>query len=161
MADQQPTVSSAVEWRRPREEGFLKQLPSGKIARLRPISPDLLLYRGEVPDLLTGLVTKMVMGGADAQDLDAVVNPALSIAEAGDSVRFFNLVCQLAFVSPRIVENPQGDDEIAIEDVDLVDRGFVWRVCTLATDELRFFRVEPPVDVAPVPDGENVEPATE
>ena len=149
MADQ---VSSAVEWRKPREEGFLKKLPSGKVARLRPISPDLLIIRGDVPDMLTGLVTKMVMGGADAEELDAVVSPSLDIEQAAGTIEFFNLICTLAFVSPRIGENPTADDEIAIEDVDLGDRGFVWRVCTLATEELRRFRLEPESDVEALSD---------
>lgn len=149
-----PRATSGVVWRAAREQGYLKQLPSGNWARLRPVSPDLLLSTGDLPDMLTPLVVKMVFEGSDGQEVDRLTDPQQMISQAADTVQLFNTVCRLAFLAPRIVDDPQAEDEISIEDIDLADRGFVFQLVTQPAEVLRRFRLEPAGDVAAVSDGQ-------
>jgi hypothetical protein len=147
-----PTAGSA--WRQPRTEGYVKQLPSGNVARLRPVSPDQLLTTGEVPDILTPLVVRMLFEGADGSELSQLSDPSAVVQNAGATVQLFNTICRLAFVEPRIVADPQGDDEISINDVPLLDRGFVFQLVTQPAEVLRDFMFPESGTVAAVPDGE-------
>lgn len=142
------------EWRAPREEGYVKQLPSGNVARLRPVTPDQLLTTGEVPDILTPLVVRMLFEGADGSELTQLTDPQKLVENAGATVVLFNTICRLAFVEPRIVANPQGDDEISIDDVPLLDRSFVFSLCTQPAEVLRDFMFPAATTVETLPDGQ-------
>ncbi|MCB0184342.1 MAG: hypothetical protein KDE31_08760 [Caldilineaceae bacterium] len=163
MAENQATPTPGIDWRKPRVEGYMQQLPSGNWARLRPVAPEALIVSGNIPDVLTPLVSRMLYEGIDktAETLEQ----ALSGTEAGDvdmdkvttalkrmgeMVDAFDAVCVAAFVSPRIVAEPDADDEIAIDDLTLNDKLHVFYLATQPAEVLRFFRYEPPADVAAV-----------
>ena len=154
-------VTAGREWRQAREEGYIQHLPSGKVVRLRPVSPDQLIVLGNVPDRLTPLVLRMVYEGSDAELMDAFTEPNTTAAEARESIELFNVVCRLAFVAPRIIENPQADDEISIDDVSLADRGFVFRLATGPAELLRTFRWQATEAVDDLSDGEGDAQPTE
>lgn len=147
--------TSGAAWRQPRTEGYTKELPSGAVARLRPVSPDQLIAAGEVPDILTPLVLKMLFQGSDGSELSQLTQPEQVLSHAGETVKLINAICRLAFVQPRIVDDPQTDDEISIDDVAIIDRSFVFQLVTQPAEVLRDFRLSPTTtDVATVPDGE-------
>ncbi len=159
-----PHVTTGSMWRSARETGFVKQLPSGNWARLRPVGLERLITGGEIPDLLTPLVTKMFLDGADSVDLDTFLaqrGPEKTLAQMGEMIALLDAVCKAAFVEPRIVDNPQAEDEIGIEDLDLQDKSFVFHLVQQPVAVLRRFRLEPSADVAAVPDGQQVEPAAQ
>ena len=147
-----PTPGSA--WRAPREAGYEKMLPSGKVARLRPVSPDQLIASGDVPDILTPLVLRMLYHGSDGSELTQLVTSSEeSVAHARGTITLINAVCRAAFIQPRITEAPQSDDEITIDDVEVLDRYFVFQLATQPAEVLRDFRLSPATtDVATVPD---------
>lgn len=150
-----PHATSGAVWRSAREQGYLKQLPSGNWARLRPVALDRLLISGEVADLLTPLVVKMVMDGADTVSLDTFLNNATAertLGTVAETIQLLDLVCRAAFVEPRIVDNPQADDEISLADLSLEDKGLAFSLAMQPAEELRRFRLEPTPDVATVPD---------
>lgn len=145
--------TSGAAWRQPRTEGYTKELPSGAVARLRPVSPDQLIAGGEVPDILTPLVLKMLFQGSDGSELSRLTQPEQVLVHAGETVKLINAICRLAFVQPRIVDDPQSDDEISIDDVAIIDRSFVFQLATQPAEVLRDFRLSPTItDVATVPD---------
>lgn len=147
--------TSGKEWRQPREEGYEKMLPSGKVARLRPVSPDQLIASGDVPDILTPLVLKMLYHGSDGSELTQLVTSSEeSLAHARGTMTLINAVCRAALVQPRIVDNPQADDEINIDDVEVLDRYFVFQLATQPAEVLRDFMFPETGAVATVPDGE-------
>lgn len=148
--------TSGAAWRQPRTEGYLKELPSGAVARLRPVSPDQLIVAGEVPDILTPLVLKMLFQGSDGSELTKLVTSnEESLTHARGTMTLINAVCRAAFVQPRIVAEPATDDEISIDDVTVLDRYFVFQLATQPAEVLRDFRLSPETtDVATVPDGE-------
>lgn len=141
-------------WRAAREEGFEQLLPSGNVARLRPVALADLVAQGKVPDLLTPLVMRMAFEGIDAEPSE------LHDVERGQEwtaavLATYAAVCRAAFVSPRIVDDPQADDEIAIDDVDLFDRASVFFISTRGVETLRRFRLGPETDVDAVSDGQD------
>lgn len=154
-----PTLG--VEWRRPRETGFLKTLPSGNKAYLRPVTPAALMeHMGEIPDHLTPIVSEMIFGGithakvlqlVDAMGVDAAQD---SLKRAARSVEFANTLCKIAFVNPKVVDNPQAEDEIAPGDIELADRFFVLTLSMQPVEVLRSFRWEQTADVEDVPDSD-------
>lgn len=145
--------TSGAAWRQPRTEGYTKELPSGSFARLRPVSPDQLITTGEVPDILTPLVLKMLFQGSDGSELAQLTQSGELLSHAGETVKLINAICRLAFVQPRIVDDPQSDDEISIDDVAIIDRSFVFQLVTQPAEVLRDFRLSPTItDVATVPD---------
>lgn len=159
-----PTLG--VEWRRPREQGFLKTMPSGNKAFLRPVTPAALMaVMGEIPDHLSPIVADMIFGGithakvlqlVDTMGVDAAQD---SLERAGKSVAFANTLCKIAFVNPKVVDNPQAEDEIAPGDIDLADRFFVLTLSMQDVEVLRNFRWESFADVEALPDSEDPEPA--
>jgi len=147
----QPMVTSATEWRKAREQGEITELPSGKVAALRPLSLLGLVKRGSIPDPLSQLVTEMIAG-----EEKVVVNLELfqSFGELLD------LICIVAFVNPKIVDNPQADDEISVEDLDFDDQLFVFNLVQSEVNLTKPFRPEPPGDVETLSDQSGVEDAS-
>jgi len=148
-----------VEWRKPREEGFTLALPSGNVARIRPVALDVLLRQGAVPDLLTSWVAKTIYEGVDTEELDRLLGAENLVEQSDEMLSLIDAICTAAFVEPRIVEDPQEDDEIAIEDVELGDRGAVFSLAVLPAQALRSFLERQAAGVEPVPDGDGDGPA--
>jgi len=151
MADQ-PT--KGTDWRKPREEGFLLDLPSGNVVRIRPVALDVLLRQGEIPDLLTPFVAKMVYQGVDTDELDSLLSAEKLTEQSTEMLVLIDAVVTAAFLEPRIVAEPQADDEISIADVELADRGTVFSLAVLPANELRRFLERQAASVEPVPDGD-------
>ena len=120
MTRTKPT--SGKVWRRPREEGYVITLPSGNSARLRPVALDTLLASGEIPDLLMPLVTAMLFEDKPEDEEQVEVKPDL----VGDTVGLIALVVRASFLEPRVVDEPQADDEIALADISAEDKGAVF-----------------------------------
>lgn len=151
--------TSGRQWRKPREEGFLVQLPSGNVCRLRPLSPDLMLSMGEIPDLLTPLVEKMLFEGADIGEVTQALDKAIDPAEQFDAgnllrlIRFIDAFCVRALIAPRIVENPQAEDEISIYDLGLQDRFAIYQYCIQPAEVLYSFHLVAQSALEPISDG--------
>jgi hypothetical protein len=162
------TPTSGLEWRAPREQGYLKVLPSGKQAYLRPVTPaGLMSVLGEIPDTLTPLVSRMVYEGITydhIKEVIAMVTPddtKESLKRAQDGVSFANTVCKLSFVAPRIVDAPRQDDEISLDDIELGDRLFVLSLATQPAGVLRSFRFQSLANVEDVPERNDAQPEAE
>lgn len=153
MSDLKPTSGRA--WRKPREVGEIVTLPSGNVARLRPVAVDALLAAGRIPDLLSGIAAKTLWAETDTA----------SIAEQAEQAKGFadliNLIVPLAMLEPRVVAEPTGDGEIALDDVEFSDKIAVFQLSTGGSTVLKSFREQQARVVATVPDGEDVQPATE
>ena len=159
--------TSGASWRKAREEGELIELPSGNLARLRAVSPLALVASGEIPDMLTPLVAQVLSQGVDATQ--ETINRVIAGIESDDSeapdvreafaglkrmTSAFDAICAAVFVSPKVVENPTGDDEISPDDLDLADKLHAVHLATQPLAVLQRFRYEPPADVAVVHDSE-------
>ena len=127
------TPTSGREWRKRREEGWLETLPSGNVVRLKSISLLDFIERGDIPDPLSAAVAEMLSGKSK------------DIADFDNFKQFAGLaafVCLKAFVSPRIIDDPQADDEITILDIDFADQRHVFNVVQKEIVMLAPFRQE-------------------
>lgn len=147
-----PQVTTGREWRKQREEGELETLPSGNVARLRKLSLSSLLKRGKIPDPLSGMVQRMMTGQKEVADTWEAFQGMLGLLE---------FICREAFLEPRIVDEPQADDEISMEDVDFDDRLYVLDKVQKEITLLTPFRPKPAGDVEALGDSEELQPEAE
>ena len=137
-----PQVTSGKEWRKLRAEGVEVQLTSGMVVRVKSIGYAAVLKSGYVPDYLTATVIDAVEGKKftfpEAETPEQVLQRADFIAA----------LCKLMLVSPRIVDDPQADDEIGMDDLEESDRFCLLAMWGSPTAWLRNFRFGQATDVA-------------
>lgn len=153
MSQLKPT--SGQQWRKAREVGETIRLPSGNIATLRPVPLDQLMLSGKIPDLLTPIAARSLWAETDTSNIADQVETAKGFAE------LINLIVPLAVLRPRIVDNPQSDDEISLEDIDFSDKIAIFQLATGGSQTLSLFREQQEKRLEPVPDSEDVRPETE
>ena len=150
------TVSSAREWRRLRKEGVVVQLPSGLVARLRPVSIIDLWKSGNVPDGLTPMIGDLLVNGTVSAE-----KSEMTAELVGTVGQLYDIICRAAFIEPAIVDSPRDDaDEIALEDVSQRDREFTLAWVSQPTTELRRFPDEEITDMEPVEPKSSLRAAT-
>lgn len=133
MDELQPTEGR--EWRAPREKGITVKLPSGHVARLRPVGLDLLVRVGYVPSILGSYIIDMIERGKGELPKEATLD------DEKEWFRFLDCLVELAFVSPKVVKDPQADDEISVDDVELGDKMEIWKLLGAPARELvSYFR---------------------
>jgi hypothetical protein len=146
MAD---TPTTGSEWRKAREEGYIVRLPSsGNHARLRPVALDVLIMSGKIPDILTPAAARTLWDSPSVG----------SIAERAEIDREFiemiNIVVPAAMMEPRIVDNPQAEDEISLADLDFGDKVAIYQLAIQPAEVLRRFRDGQAADLASVSDSD-------
>jgi hypothetical protein len=128
------TPTSGREWRKAREEGYVITLPSGNAIRLRSIALDTLILSGKLPDLLTPVAARSLWtfddGGAIADETEMAKNYA----------ELIHLIVRAGVIEPRIVENPEADDEISMDDLEFNDKVFIFNACIAPAAALQNFR---------------------
>lgn len=139
----QPTP--AAEWRRPRQEGDPYRLPSGRVALLAPVSIMSLMRQGSIPDLLTPFAASLIFEEKEVEELSG--------EEAAAAAELAEIVCRAAFRQPVIVDEPQAENEISLDDLDDTEKAWVMQVMIQPLGVLRKFREKQAADVATVPDG--------
>ncbi len=112
-------ATSGKEWRKAREEGLPTVFPSGMEANIRPVEVDFFLLAGKVPDILAPLVNQIIGGD---RDYKIALPPSEQIEKHSEWVQFLRDLCTYAFIKPKVVDDPQGDDEISFEDIAFVDK---------------------------------------
>ncbi len=148
-------ITSAKEWRKLRADGVVIQLPSGFVARVRPVGLMELWKLDKIPDSLTGIVVELLT--AQRVDPDTAVKKALESMRAITAL--YDVVCMSAFLEPRVVMNNPGPDEIAVDDIDLADKEFLLAFVNGPTAALQPFRQEQESGVEPVRDRQELRPA--
>ena len=159
----QPTP--AAEWREAREAGYVVTLPSGKAARLRPVALDVMISRGQLPDLLTPIAAKTLWSETDTGAIADEATLAQGFTE------LVALVCVASFLEPRIVDAQPGsmapgdgeltDNEIRLEDIDFQDKVAVFQAAIQPAEVLKRFRDQQEAGVAALPHGAGDRPTTE
>lgn len=124
------------QWREKVEAGVWITLPSGLDVRVGSVGPDVILRTGQVPDSLTPLLADMINGRP--------VEPPVpkTQAELLEQMDFMNAVATSALLEPRIVDDPQAEDEIALRHLDIGDRAFLVGLLGATLKQLETFRDE-------------------
>lgn len=141
-------ATSGKAWRQPKEEGELWTLPSGNVARLRPVSLMYLIRSGEIPDILTPVAASMVWDQVEVDKLSETVEMAKATAELAE------LICLASFVDPVIVDDPQEDNEVSLAHIDDMDKSWVMSTMIQPTEVLRGFRERQEQRLEAVSDGD-------
>lgn len=163
LGNEAPT--SAQEWKSNKNRGFTVELPSGHKALVRRTF-DLLgkLERGEIPNPLAGLVSKMI------QNNEQVIDPA----EAGEEailqmISMFDETIEAMMIAPKFQRRPENasytwepdPDAIGPEDMSLEDKVFLYNVSQGAPADLATFRRQSADIVASISRGAGVQLPTE
>lgn len=128
-------ATSGKEWRKAREEGIETLMPSGMTANLRPVEADFFLRVGHVPDALAPLINTIISG--DSYKLE--IPPVEQLEKGKEWIAFLNELCTYAFVTPKVVEAPQADDEISVDDICYLDKFSVYQKFSMPAHKLRAF----------------------
>jgi hypothetical protein len=99
-----------------------------------------LLKLGEIPDVLSTLVVKLLYGQiseAEYRDFFTETEKRERALEMAESLR---IVCTAALLEPRIVENPEADDEISIDDLEDSEQRIIFDLAMLEASALTRFR---------------------
>lgn len=127
------------------------ELPSGNVVTMRPLGYDLVFKSARIPDFLTPLIIKAFKGEA--------TDDTLKIDEMKNVQEFLGMLdslCELAFVSPRVVKDAPGEDEITVDMIDFEDKTWVYAQIGKSRQWLEMFRPGQNPDVVNVDDEQNL-----
>lgn len=149
-------ITSASTWREPREKGYVITLPSGNVARIRPVALDVMIRDGTLPDLLSPIAAKSLWTETTTDEIGNVGELATGMAE------LFGYVCRASFIEPRIADDVEdlGEGEIALEDVSFDDKAFVFQLAIQPAQILHRFCEKQAADVESVRDDADGETET-
>lgn len=159
MSDSQDlVVTSAKKLRGMRETGVAMPFPSGNVYRVRPPTVAGLLKRGDLPNVLLAFVVDAFYNGTNAAKVQAFLSVQDKRENALDLLNSFRIVCEEMWMEPKIVANPQADNEVAIDDIPAEDQLFAFQVTFLGVEAVRPFRSESERGVESISGAENVPP---
>jgi len=110
-------------------------LPSGYTVEMRPLGYDLILKCDHVPDVITALVVRAFKGDNAGLEVN-------EFKQAQEYVEFLDTCCELCFVSPKVVQSPEGEDEISTDDIEFDDKVAVFGFLGKSRRWLELFRSE-------------------
>lgn len=125
-------ASTASEMRQRRSEGVEIVFPEyGDTIAIRPMDAAFFFRHGRIPDFLAPAVNELLANG----------NVTLPTPEKNmEWLQFLDELVKFAFVDPKVVDNPQGEHEISIDDVGYSDKVYLYRLFGYPADFLRRFR---------------------
>lgn len=152
-----PAPTSGSDWRAQSTATAIIKLPlSGIEAEVGHVHLNDLVIAGKIPDYLTPLVVDMLW---------STIGQGENLADKAENTKEFfevvDIVVRASLVNPRVVDNPTQPNEIALTDLDFGDRILVQQLARQPLGVLHRFRVEQESTVDAVPEGEDVQPATE
>lgn len=101
------------------------------------------IHAGKIPDYLTETVQNLIDGRENSvkqPEQDKIAEFRVWIDE----------LMKWTFVSPKVVDNPQGDNEIGVDDIGWIDKMHIYRFFGQPAQMLRGFRLAPIKPMAPV-----------
>jgi hypothetical protein len=145
--------TSGREWREAREKGFVVMLPSGRCVRMQPVSLEKLIISSQIPDTLVPLAAASIWAGVDPEkDKD---DPEVMRKLLKESDELFGIICRASFMEPKIVDDPQEDNEIHIDDLEFRDKVRGFEYAQLPSVSLHNFREEQEKLLAALRNGED------
>lgn len=159
-------VTSASEWRSAAKEGHLLELPSGNRARVRrTLNLMKMLKAGRIPNPLQGLVQDMVNQNRAAPDMSKATPESMQ-----QMLDLVDSQIPIIFIEPKVERAPEGHDPdidgpfvpsdpnaVALDDIDIEDRMFVFTFAQGGPSEVASFREGQVAALASLGDGEGLE----
>lgn len=144
-----------------REKGVELLFPSGNTYRVRRPTAAGMLRRGDLPNPLLAFLVDVFYNGANSGKVDEFLSAQDKRENALGTMESLRVVCEEAFLDPRIVAFPDSDADVTIDDVPMEDQVWMFQATFLGVNDLRPFRNESPIAVESVPGTENVPPSSE
>lgn len=125
-------VSQADEWR----QGAVVEFPSGLRPRLRPMTWEILVENGDVPEDLMAVVADFIAGDEKARF------PTSTLQDRIKFFRFMRNVARRMFIEPEVVETDAKDGQILASEIEQGDLQYLWLTIGHGVQVLRSFRLE-------------------
>lgn len=137
------------------------RLPSGEVAQVRRIGPQLFFQAGIVPDSLAPIVQGLIESaqGGKPQSEEDIVKAVMSTGDMEAMFRLVDNVLVASVVSPKVAIRPEDpddeqDDIFYTDEVDEDDKNFIFQYVVGGTRDWERFRRETSGTVGSVPPGE-------
>lgn len=158
-------VTAKDQWKKKGEE---VDVPSGKVALCRRVSPDIFLRKGVLPNALMPLVKEALKTGK-APDLEEA---DIKIDDVEDVLKMYDHVVKHIVIEPKLTLPPEKDehgeeveerdpDKLYTDEVDFEDKVFLFNWAVGGTADVEQFRKESQENVGALRSGEDVEHAPE
>lgn len=145
-----PEVSSADEWRS-KSAGRPVEVPSGNVALLRTVGMQAFLKKGIIPNSLRAIALEAITKKkAPKLDMDE-----LSEEQLLDMIEVFDAVTVYCTVAPNVHPVPKDEDDepipvrdrdeidgLWVDEVDDIDKAFIFQLSVGGTKDLESFREE-------------------
>lgn len=118
-------------------------LSSGYTVEIRPLGYDLILKCDHVPDVITSLVVRAFKG-------EAVSLEVSEFKQAQEYVEFLDTCCELCFVHPQVVSQPEGEDQISPDQLEFDDKVAIFGFLGKSRRWLELFRDQQSANVPPL-----------
>jgi hypothetical protein len=154
-------TTSAKNWKTPRRQGFLLDLPSGNTARVRrTLDIYHMMKAGTIPNPLSGIINEMMKGERTGIDMKELEPQALQqMLRLLDNCAAGSMVDPPCVIPPDDAPSdwePADENAISVADLTLEDKMFIFSFSQGAAGDLESFRAQQAAVVANVPDGEGV-----
>lgn len=137
----------ASEYRKMKKEGVEQILPyTGRRVRLRSVDAPTLLKEGQIPNILTPMIVKMVY-----QDINDNELRQYTEKNTGDAAHALAMLESLDFVAKHAIT-----DGTKVEDLTISEKRYIFRLVMGAAELLITFRYDEDANVEDVPDGEDL-----
>jgi hypothetical protein len=153
---EQLLATSGAAMRQLREKGVVLTFPSGYSYRVCMPGAAGMLKRGNLPNPLLAFVVDAFYNGMTPEKYQTFLSAKDRAEDVLATLDALKVVCEAMFMEPRIVDEPQSDDECTIDDVPIDDREWAFRMMFYPVKEVHPFRGEQKVDVASVPETQDV-----
>lgn len=141
--------TSAALWRKPHEEGVLFHFPSGMIARVRPVNMGTFLSHGSIPDMLSGIVSRLISGQLNDTQTELSVDEFRQLNQLQDTF------CKSCFIEPQVVDEiTDPNTQITPAHIDDNDKATLFAFLGRPAAELASFRPAAVESMAGVLDSE-------
>lgn len=147
-----PTAASS--WIR---AGEVVELPSGNFARLQRLNLLELIREGQIPDPLAGKLESII---SKKQSLEKTAKDVSKNINIEEMEQVLSLVAKNAFLEPKIVDDPQNDNEISIKNVSVDDQSYVFHYANGGLADIERFRNQQARALQTLLDGDKVSPKT-
>jgi len=148
------TTTTAKQMREKRAKGIEFVLPEyGDTVFIRPMDAAFFFKTGKVPDYLSATVNKMLIDGGSISEAKELTPEKVS-----EWITWLDDLIKWAVVSPKVVDVPQADDEIGIDELGYSDKLAVYRWFGQPAQALIRFREQQVKSVAPVDAAKDHEP---
>jgi hypothetical protein len=142
-------LTPASHWKQRYDEGIEVEMPDGSIVRMRPtVDTTYLIATGKIPDGLTAIALEGL--NFDSKDKNALKDLGENIKRLND---LYQIVCIETWIHPRIVDNPQKDDEISFKSLTKEEKEFTWNLINRPVSEWKRFLHQWNASLELVPNG--------